>query len=361
MAALIPAGSVHEQQKWSDQLRKEYLNGNEYRAFMGAGTVSGGSMAGNGINSLIMVLDALGNKAGTKINIPLRRALTGTGVTGDQTLEGNEEEMVYDNESITIDLFRHAVIVRNPTMSEQRAAFQLFDEARPALTDWSEEKLAQEITDALVDTSRGRVQSRYRYGKVESNWNATHATALGNLDATDDLLTVALVKALKDKAKAGDPTNGVGRIRPAKMSMENGVAKKTFVLFCGTRARRNLENDTAYLNLQARNPVEAMAPKLVDTSNFIGMIDGVLCYEIERMPVSVNSGAGAAVDTSPVVLCGAQAVAVVYGQRPFFTMQEGDYGMTKGVAINEVRDVQKMVFNSANFSVVNAFVALTAA
>lgn len=359
MAATIPFGSVHEQQKWSDQLRKEYLNGNEYRPFMGTGSLTGGSIAGDGINSVIMVVDALGNKAGTKINMPLRRALTGAGVTGDQALEGNEEEMVFDNESVTIDLFRHAVIVRNPTMTEQRAAFQIFEEARPALTDWSEEKLAQEITDALVDTSRGRVQSRYRYGVAESNWNATHATALGNLDTTNDKLTIAFIKALKDKAKAGDPSNGVGRIRPAKLSMENGAMKKTYVLLAGTRARRDLENDTNFLNLQARNPVEAQAPKLVDTSNFVGMIDGTLVYEIERMPVLAGAGAGGTTDAQPVVLCGAQAVAVVYGQRPFFTMQEGDYGMVKGVAINEVRDVQKMVYNSANFAVINGFVAVT--
>lgn len=354
--ATIPFGSVHEQQKWSDQLLTEYLNGNQFRPFMRFGELKNASI-GDAINGVVAVVDALGNKSGTKINIPMRRALTGTGVVSDQTLEGNEEEMVFDNESCQIDLFRHAVIVRNPTMTEQRTAFDVFNEARPSLSDWSEERMNSDIINALTDTSRGRLQARYLYGKSEANYNATHATALANMTAANDKLTLALIKKLKDKAKLGDPTNGVGRIRAASMTMDNGIMKKVFVLFVGTRARRDLEADATFQNIQY-NSNEARTPLLIDTSNFVGMVDGVLIYEIENYPVYAAAAAASA-DAGAISMCGAQGIAVVYGQRPWFTQQTKDYGAQQGVAINEVRTVQKLVFNSANYAVVNGYVVLS--
>jgi len=356
--ATIAFGSVHEQTKWSATLLQEYLNGNQFRPFMRSGELRGSSV-GDATNGVIAVIDALGNKAGTVINIPLRRALTGAGVTGDQVLMGNEEELVFDNESIRIDLFRHAVSIQNPEMSEQRAAFQIWEEARPALSDWSEEKLNQEIIDALTDVSRGRVQARYLYGSKETNYNATHATALGNLTITSDKMSVAFLKKLKDKAKTGVTGSGVGRIRPAKVTMDNGVMKKNYVVFMGSRARRDLEADPAFQNIQF-NGKDVGAPKFVDTSNYIGIVDGMMLYEIEGWPVYTGTGSAGA-DTAPVVLSGAQSVAIVYGKRPWFTQRTDDYGAFMGVAINEIRRTNKLVFNGANYGVVNGFVALSAA
>jgi len=359
-SALIPFGSVHEQQQWSDQLLHEYLNLNVFRPFMRFGMLTDNAMTGDNDpqSGVIAVVDYLGAKQGTKINIPLRRALRNAGVTDDQVLEGQEEEMVFDNESLSISLIRHATIIRNRVMSEQRAAFDIFNEARPSLQDWLEEKMRSDIITAMTDVTRGRVQARYLYGASESNWNATHATALGNVDSTNDKLTVKAIKKMKDKAKAGDTANGVGKVRPARFEMSSGATKKQYVLFVGTRLRRHLEEDAQFQNMQFRNQTngEAYAPRFVDTSSFVGMVDGVFVYEIEEFPV--YSGVGAStIDVGHAILSGAQSVVVCYGQRPAFAQKEFDYGAQIGVAVSELRGVSKLVYNSADYGLVNGFFA----
>lgn len=359
-SALIPLGSVHEQQKWSDQLLHEYLNLNVFRPFMRFGALTDNAMTGDGDpqSGVISVVDYLGAKQGTKVNIPLRRALKNAGVEDDQVLEGQEEEMVFDNESLTIKLIRHATIIRNRVMSEQRSAFDIFSEARPALQDWLEEKMRSDIITSMTDVTRGRVQSRYLYGAVDSNWNSTHATALGNVDSTNDKLTVKTIKKLKDKAKAGDTANGIGKVRPARFEMGNGAVKKQYVLFIGTRLRRHLEEDAQFQSMQYRDRTtgESMAPRYVDTSSFVGVVDGVFVYEIEEFPVYSAVGASS-IDVGHAILAGAQSVVVCYGQRPAFAQKEFDYGAQIGVAVSELRGVSKLVFNSADYGLVNGFFA----
>src|SRR5687768_5752254 len=64
---------------------------------------------GKDANSVIQVHDDTQRSAGDRIRVPLRRLLTGNGVAGDGTLEGNEERLTYHTDDLMIDHLRHAV------------------------------------------------------------------------------------------------------------------------------------------------------------------------------------------------------------------------------------------------------------
>ena len=86
-------------------------------------------------SSLIQVRDELAKQAGDKITVGLRMQLSGDGVQGDGTLEGNEEALTTYSDSIFINQLRHATRSAGK-MSEQRVPFSVRDENKTGLADW---------------------------------------------------------------------------------------------------------------------------------------------------------------------------------------------------------------------------------
>ena len=61
--------------------------------------------------------------------------LTGDGIEGDGTLEGNKEALTTYTDDVVINQLRHAVR-SGGKMSEQRIPFSVREEARLGLQDW---------------------------------------------------------------------------------------------------------------------------------------------------------------------------------------------------------------------------------
>jgi N4-gp56 family major capsid protein len=110
--------------RWSQGLMKESLKNTHVMQFMGTGT-----------NNVVQIKTELNKAEGDKITFGLRLQLAGDGVSGDGTLEGNEEALVTHDDSVTIDQLRHAVRSKGK-MSEQRVPFTVRDESRDGLADW---------------------------------------------------------------------------------------------------------------------------------------------------------------------------------------------------------------------------------
>ena len=91
--------------------------------------------SGEDSDSLLQLKDETSKSAGDRITTILRMQLTGNGIAGDNSLEGNEESLVTYTQNVLIDQLRHAVR-SGGEMSEQRVPFSVREEARMALQDW---------------------------------------------------------------------------------------------------------------------------------------------------------------------------------------------------------------------------------
>lgn len=324
-------------QQWDDRFFTEYLQENLFRPYMGTDE-----------NSVIQLKDDLSKKAGDSLTFALVNKLVGAGVTGTNTLEGNEEDMVSRSFRVYVDKIRHGVRVAE--MEEQRSAIDLRNAARSTLKVWMMEKTRDDLIDALGSIN-GTVYAsadatarnawmvdnsdRVLIGALKSNYSATHATALANVDNTDDKLTPAAISLMKRIALEAIP-----KIRP--ISVDGG--ERHYVMFCGTRTFRDLAlNSTmTQANREARL-------RGVDNPIFTGsdlLWDKVIIKQIDDIPVYA-AGAGG-IDISPVYLCGAQALAVAYAKRTTSRTEVFDYGDKNGVAIEEIRGIEKMIFGSGS-------------
>ncbi len=342
MTATIQTTHGVSAEQWSNEVFGEYISQNPFFSFMGPNS-----------NAVVQVKEELTKAPGDAITVQLRAQLSGAGVTGDAALKGNEEDLVFYDQKINVDTLRHAVILRGE-MSEKRVAFDLRNQAREALVDWASEKLRNDIITALTDTSVGRAQSRYLYGATDSNWNATHATALANVDASADKLTTAMISKAKRKAML----EGSRKVRP--FTMKNGNrTDEIYVMYAHPYAVRDLLSDQSFKDVNVHIPATFSESVLVHGQRYKGMWDGVMIFEVEDMPVASGAGAGS-IDVAHNILCGAQAAAIAWGKRTNYKEDSDDYGHENGFAIDEIRGVEKLVFNSLDHGVVNVFTAAVA-
>jgi N4-gp56 family major capsid protein len=339
MVATIQTTHGVSAEQWSSEVFGEYLGQNPFFSFMEDGT-----------NSVIQLKEELTKAPGDAVTVQLRAKLSGAGVTGDTVLKGNEEDLVFYDQKIVVDTLRHAVILRGE-MSEKRVAFDLRNQGREALVDWASDRLKSDIIAALTDTSTGRVQERYLYGAADSNWDATHSLAAANVDAANDKLTTDVISRAKRKALL----DGSRKVRPYTLKKGNRV-DELFVMFAHPYAVRDLLADQSFKDVNVHIPSSFGESVLVHGQRYKGMWDGVMIFECDEMPIEAGVGA-AAIDVAHNVLCGAQAVAVAWGKRTNYKEDVDDYGHENGFAIDEIRGVQKLVFNGIDHGVVHVFTA----
>ncbi len=325
----IPASHGLSQEQWESGLYKEYLG--EFPFFDLMGTSS---------DSVIQVKEDLTKNEGDAITIGIRAKLSGDGQSGASRLKGNEEELKFFNQKIEIDELRHGVLLKGK-MSQKRVAFNLRNEAKDALKDWLKEKTEIQLISAVSDVTTGRVQGRYLYGALNSNWDASHATAQAKVDLTDDKMTVAMIEKAKRKAKLG---TGI-KMRPFKIMDKGRVIAEKFIMFIHDLAARDLKTDTAWTTVQNNQITSGnMNVPLISGSNYLGEHDGVLIYAYDR--VEIDSGVGdAGIDVAHNLLLGAQAAAIVWGERTTWAEDIDDYNDENGFKIGEVRGIEKLVFN----------------
>ena len=326
-------------QKWLKNYFVEYVRTSGFKPYMGTGT-----------NSVIQVKRELQDH-GKTINIPLITRLKGAGVTGTNTLAGNEEALGNFNHPISIEFLRNAVVINEA--DQHWTILDLMGAAKDALNNWAADKLRADLITALgsIDgvaygtasaaqrnTWTVNNQDRILFGRSASNYNATHATALNAITGTDRL-NAATLSLMKRRAKTADPF-----IRPTRVNTTEG--REYFVAFTGSMAFRDLKNDPVMqqANREAR-PRDVEANPIFQDGDLI--YDGVIVREIPEIG-GFNNTAATPVRLEPVYMCGAQALGVAWGKETTPIRDNFDYGMRQGVGVKEVRGISKLRFNTGN-------------
>jgi len=339
--------------KWQRDYYREYIRANRFSKYIGADE-----------SAIIQLNEDLQRSIGETINFELVNRLLGnqntgtgavasqvSGITGYNTLEGNEEALGIRNFRVKVDRTRWAVM--HDRLDEQFSAIDLVEAKRATLMDWSLENLRDRIIVALGSISADGIThvayasattgnkdtwnvnniDRVLYGNAVANYNATHATALGNVDTTNDTFTGANLKLLKDVAKSASP-----KIRPIKVNDE----EEYYVAFTGTKLFRQLQTDLATLNQALIQGGESRKNNPIFTSGDL-MYDGIVIREIPEIASLGLVGASSAA-VMPVYLCGAQAIAYAVAQRTKMIENIRDYGAKKGAGTELVDGIAKIYF-----------------
>lgn len=348
--------SANQVDQWESKFFKEYVRDNRFKRYMGMNE-----------NSIIQLLMKLSKSPGDDLTISLVTRLQNSGVTGDSTLEGNEEELGNYGHKITIDQRRNAVAVG--TMEQKKTHIQLLSAAKMMLKLWAMEQLRDDIITALqspvVDGStayadaseaqkdawlaangQGVASNRVLFGAAKSN-NAgdDHSVALANVDATTDVLQPTMVSLAKRMARDSDP-----HIRPVRVKED----EEWYVLFCNKWAFRDFKASSDYQTAAREAELRGKNNPLFRDGDLVW--DGVILREIPEIPVITGVG-DSGIDVAPNFLCGAQAVGVAWGSKTRAIKDTRDYGNIKGVGVAEILGVDKLMYNNIQHGLLTLYTA----
>lgn len=322
---------------WSGDIYKEVLKKTYASRFMGMGS-----------GALCQVRNEMKSE-GDRVRVGLRMQLTGAGIDGDGTLEGQEEALAIYHDDIFIDQLRHAVRSAGK-MSEQRVPFSVRAEARDGLADWWADRYDYAFFNQLTgntaetDTKKTGMQSAIAPSSGNTilvTSGGTAITSTASVDSTS-VFSVAHIDFAVEKA-----TEATYPFRPLKM---NG--SDYFVQFVHTYQATDMRR--AYTagewgDIQKAALSGGNLTKNPVFTGAMGVYNNVIIHSSSRLPAPTTT-------TRNAVFCGAQAAAVAWGKGNSFGNKYSwveelfDYENQLGVAAGCIFGLKKMVYNSVDFA-----------
>ena len=332
--------------------------------------------AGTGSNAMVQrVTELTKNNKGTKANITLLADMTGDGITGDFTLEGNEEALRAYDISIELDQLRFANRIAG-RMTDQKTVVNFREQSRDALAYAMADRcdqLAFLTLSGVAYTSKNNGALRTVVGGAVNGqelvdlefasdvsaptgdrhrrWDATNGLVAGDTTAVIPADKISYSTIVNLKAYAKD--NYIRGIRGAGN-------QETFHMFVTPQQMASLKLDSDFLANVRNAGVRGSANGLFSGTSSL-MVDGVMIHEFRHVfntsgaTTGTSSNAGAAgykwgADANVVggraLFCGAQALALADIGLPEMVEDTFDYGNQSGISVGKIFGMRKPKYNS---------------
>tara|TARA_R110002072_G_C7876738_1_gene527676 strand:- start:294 stop:1325 length:1032 start_codon:yes stop_codon:yes gene_type:complete len=315
------------------------------------------------------------NNKGTKANITLLADMTGDGITGDYTLEGNEEALRAYDISIELDQLRFANRIAG-RMTDQKTVVNFREQSRDALAYAMADRcdqLAFLTLSGVAYTSKNNGALRTVVGGAVNGqelvdlefasdisaptgdrhrrWDATSGLVAGDTTAVIPADRISYSTIVNLKAYAKD--NYIRGIRGAGN-------QETFHMFVTPQQMASLKLDSDFLANVRNAGVRGSANGLFSGTSSL-MVDGVMIHEFRHVfntsgaTTGTSSNAGAAgykwgADANVVggraLFCGAQALALADIGLPEMVEDTFDYGNQSGISVGKIFGMRKPKYNS---------------
>lgn len=330
--------------RWSDSAWRETFGKMQIRGVIGRSP-----------DSIIQLVTDLERDAGDQVKYDLLVQDRGSGVDGDATLEGYEDDLTYYQDSVLINQKRKGHAFKR--MSQQRTVHDLRRDGRFSLTEWAAWFFEAGLFAHLCGTPGDGVESVSTplgaSSSGDSDWAGNTVTALDSdhvVDAGSSSFTLDVIDDALAKAAVNNP-----RVAPGMVD-----GRKMFVAYLHPYQTRSLWKDSTAVRsitdmMQNAGPRGSSNPIWTGA---LGMYRNVILKESEFIP-SIDNGAN--VDAIGILL-GAGSGVIGFGNAwdklsrgttdgSFYRIDEEmrDYKNRKGMALSTVVGFKGCVFNSEAF------------
>lgn len=329
--------------------------------------------AGSGSNAMVQRISELTQSdKGARAVLTLLADMTGDGIVGDNTLEGNEESLRAYDIVVQLDQLRFANRLSG-RLADQKSVVNFREHSRDALAYAMADRMDQLAFLSLAGIGytqknngalRPVLNSGQNLGDLSfsgdvtaptSNrhrrWDATSGLVAGDVTATvaADTISYETIVALKAYAK----DNYIRGLRGAGN-------EEMYHLFVTPQVMADLKLDSNFLanvrNAGVRGPSNGL---FSGTSSL--MVDGIMVHEFRHVfntngattGASGNAGsagykwgADANINGSACIFAGAQALAMADIGIPEIVEDSFDYGNQNGISIGKIFGLKKPIYHS---------------
>jgi len=333
--------------------------------------------AGTGSNAMVQrVTELTKSQKGTKANITLLADMTTDGITGDYTLEGNEEALRAYDISIQLDQLRFANRIAG-RMTDQKTVVNFREQSRDALAYAMADRCDQLAFLTLSGVSYNyKNNGALRYETVDGDGNAlpapTDGHALDDLEFAADVSTPTSKRHLRVSGtgtsatlEAGDTTaiaaadklsyRAIVQLKAyAKDQYIRGIRgagnQETFHMFVTPQQMADLKLDEDFIANVRNAGVRGASNSLFAGSSSL-MVDGVMIHEFRHVFNTAGAATGSkwgdgTVDGGRALFCGAQALALADIGLPEMVEDTFDYGNQSGISVGKIFGLRKPKYHS---------------
>lgn len=200
--------------KWARELFSVLLPATEFN-----------DLTGKDSKAVIQLRTELAKGEGDSITFGIRLPLTGEGIQGTDTVEGNEEKLVFKNFSCKVEELNHAVDTGGK-MEEQRVPYDLMLEGKNGLQDWWTDKLSTYAFAVLCgDTSYNMVTGKGDFGTAITAPTTYHHLTMNDVAEASltsaDVMDLTFLNRMKQRAELPIANTNCYKVRPLKIGGKN--------------------------------------------------------------------------------------------------------------------------------------------
>ena len=326
--------------------------------------------AGSGPNAMVQQITELTqSEKGARAVLTLLADMTGDGIVGDNTLEGNEEALRAYDIVVQLDQMRFANRLSG-RLADQKSVVNFREHSRDALAYAMADRMDQLAFLTLAGIS---------YNRKNNNIGGSSATrpTLGSGANLSDLAFSGDVTApTSNRHRRIDATSGLvagdtsALVAADTMSYKSIVELKAYAkdqyirgmrgqgneemfhLFVTPQVMADLKLDSDFLSHVRSAGIRGPNNELFAGSSSL-MVDGVMVHEFRHVPNtsqgtsgSQKGGSGSDVDFAACLFCGAQALAMADIGLPEIVEDTFDYGNQNGISIGKIMGLKKPKYNS---------------
>lgn len=329
--------------------------------------------AGSGSNAMVQrVTELTKSEKGTRAVLTLLADMTGDGITGDNTLEGNEEALRSYDITIELDQLRFANRIAG-RLADQKSVVNFRETSRDMLAY----AMADRMDQLAFLTLAGVAYTHKTNGGLRPT-SATSGHELVDLEYASDVSAPTTNRHRRisgNSIAAGDTTAvtatdklGYRHIVELKAYAKDNYIRglrgqgnqELFHLFVTPQQMANLKLDSDFLANVRNAGVRGSNNELFSGSASL-MVDGVMVHEFRHVfstegataGTSANAGAagyqwGADADVvgARSLFCGAQALAMADIGLPEIVEDTFDYENQAGISIGKIFGLRKPKYNS---------------
>jgi len=330
--------------------------------------------AGSGPNAMVQRISELTqSEKGARAVITLLADMTGDGIVGDNTLEGNEEALRAYDIVVQLDQLRFANRLAG-RLADQKSVVNFREHSRDALAYAMADRIDQLAFLTMAGVSYGVKNNGALRNTLGSGQNLSDLAFSGDVSAptssrhrrwdagtsaitTGDVTAVAAADSLNYKAivqlKAYAKDNYIRGLRGAGN-------EEVYHLFVSPQVMADLKLDSDFLANVRNAGVRGPSNELFSGSSSL-MVDGIMVHEFRHVfntsgatsGTSSNAGsngykwgADADVDGSSCLFVGAQGLAMADIGLPEIVEDTFDYGNQNGISIGKIFGFKKPVYYS---------------
>jgi len=329
--------------------------------------------AGSGSNAMVQTISELTqSEKGARAVLTLLADMTGDGIVGDNTLEGNEEALRAFDIVVGLDQLRFANRLSG-RLADQKSVVNFREHSRDALAYAMADRMDQLAFLTLSGIgynlkNNGGLRPSMNSGQnlndlaFGSDVSAPTSNRHRRFDATNGIVAgdvTATVAA--DKLSYGGIVDLKAYAKDQYIRGMRGAGNdETYHLFVTPQVMADLKLDSDFLANVRQAGVRGPGSSLFSGSSSL-MVDGIMVHEFRHVfnttgaTAGTSSNAGAAgykwganadVNGSACLFCGAQALAMADIGAPEIVEDTFDYGNQNGISIGKIFGLKKPKYHS---------------